>query len=456
MVLASSSIIDRIPAEVWSEIFLHCIPDSRDHPPQTFDIIPLNLTHVCAKWARVAHTSPRLWSSLVITIKPHGIFPPIADAEKWLGRSGSIPLVLAVDQQTCSRRKLEDAIRLFARYVHRWKHVRIQHFVPESIRAAGGDWAAPLLESLELTTNTVVNHRTPVDFSTLLGRASALRSLRLSRSDVPQGRLPWEQLTSLAHTGDSSRKDVFHLVWKCPELRDLTISLRGFANSLNHPAPAIAADSITHDRLRSLRIKASREELAAFLKCATLPSLTELRILAQFHSPEGQLCPGVLNDFLERSSAKLEVLTVVGTLPGDLVGYARNPNLQSLATLSLEGLPHNGWGFPGPMFTAADFRSLIWGGEGRAFLLPNLQSLRLGASRKSWQRGTADIRDAFTHMRTSRRCPPADQPCPGLSVELGPAEASDIYDDIFDSGPLPSSSAAFFLSLDGHVNHQGD
>lgn len=62
---SASSVVRRVPMDVWREIFLFC------HPPQqrmvmTFSQIPLLLTQVCRSWRFVALSTPQLWTRLYI------------------------------------------------------------------------------------------------------------------------------------------------------------------------------------------------------------------------------------------------------------------------------------------------------------------------------------------------------------------------------------------------------
>lgn len=62
---SASSVVRRVPVDVWREIFLFC------HPPQhrmimSFSQIPLLLTQVCRSWRSVALSTPELWTRLYI------------------------------------------------------------------------------------------------------------------------------------------------------------------------------------------------------------------------------------------------------------------------------------------------------------------------------------------------------------------------------------------------------
>jgi hypothetical protein len=87
--------IYRIPTEILSEIFLHCLVEDSDG----FDAeeAPLLLNFVCSKWRTVAISTPQLWSSISLDLPPCG---GIEMLETWLSRSSASPLkIIWTDSQ---------------------------------------------------------------------------------------------------------------------------------------------------------------------------------------------------------------------------------------------------------------------------------------------------------------------------------------------------------------------
>ncbi|KAK1221276.1 hypothetical protein PQX77_015936 [Marasmius sp. AFHP31] len=91
----------RLPADIWGEIFIHCLPTNKlnvalcaakEHP--------LLLTTICRAWREVALNTPRLWSALHVHVPgthPNPTFPArLRGIKSWLDRSGSRPLTLSV------------------------------------------------------------------------------------------------------------------------------------------------------------------------------------------------------------------------------------------------------------------------------------------------------------------------------------------------------------------------
>ncbi|KAJ7283327.1 hypothetical protein C8J57DRAFT_969623, partial [Mycena rebaudengoi] len=55
--------IARLPVEISSEIFVHCLPDS-DYLRPSPTISPLLLLHICTAWANIARSTPALWDTI--------------------------------------------------------------------------------------------------------------------------------------------------------------------------------------------------------------------------------------------------------------------------------------------------------------------------------------------------------------------------------------------------------
>ncbi|KAF9044424.1 hypothetical protein BJ165DRAFT_1481158 [Panaeolus papilionaceus] len=91
-----SAPIRRLPPELLSEIFTHCLPYTDQGPfiRPCAHTAPLLLTQVCAAWRITALATPALWASLAITRTDkapcHKTTMPML--RTWLDRSGRCPL----------------------------------------------------------------------------------------------------------------------------------------------------------------------------------------------------------------------------------------------------------------------------------------------------------------------------------------------------------------------------
>ncbi|KAJ7913595.1 hypothetical protein B0H13DRAFT_1482749, partial [Mycena leptocephala] len=85
----------RLPCEISSEIFIHCLPPVDDVYPRLSD--PLLLLSICTLWSKIALSTPQLWANLIVQI------PSVVTAEfaklldGWLQRARGNPLFLSFD-----------------------------------------------------------------------------------------------------------------------------------------------------------------------------------------------------------------------------------------------------------------------------------------------------------------------------------------------------------------------
>ncbi|KAK1231224.1 hypothetical protein PQX77_005660 [Marasmius sp. AFHP31] len=142
----------RFPVDIWTRIFVHCLPTTNLNVAVcTVKEAPLLLTTVCRAWREIAVNTPRLWSSLHLSVPR----PPTSGSEEseaphpdlhammlqgiklWLSRSGSRPLTLSVEtmyevppraawpgslvESELGPNHCADFMSLLADYSRRWK-----------------------------------------------------------------------------------------------------------------------------------------------------------------------------------------------------------------------------------------------------------------------------------------------------------------------------------------------
>ncbi|OJA09241.1 hypothetical protein AZE42_09215 [Rhizopogon vesiculosus] len=86
----------RLPAEILSQIFVHCLPTETDLGI-SLRLDPLLLTRICRRWREVAMDTPSLWCNLSVNIswKQSAQWPQAAFCyDSWLRRSQGLPLSL--------------------------------------------------------------------------------------------------------------------------------------------------------------------------------------------------------------------------------------------------------------------------------------------------------------------------------------------------------------------------
>ncbi|KAJ7487380.1 hypothetical protein B0H11DRAFT_2015430 [Mycena galericulata] len=78
----------RLPLEISSDIFMHCLPSAPGPDPRS---VPMVLLAVCHSWTNMALSTPSLWSTFHVECRP-AQFGKILKA--WLGRAQNAPLSL--------------------------------------------------------------------------------------------------------------------------------------------------------------------------------------------------------------------------------------------------------------------------------------------------------------------------------------------------------------------------
>lgn len=90
--------ITKLPPEVLQEIFVLCLPVAYNAVMSAREA-PLLLCRVCHDWRQLAHATPRLWTSIHISLCYDVTIVPIPspdDVISWLSRSKSLPLSLSL------------------------------------------------------------------------------------------------------------------------------------------------------------------------------------------------------------------------------------------------------------------------------------------------------------------------------------------------------------------------
>lgn len=111
------SALRRFPAEILSEVFVHCLPEQGT--VTSYRDAPLKLCAVSAKWRQVARSTPALWTHLSLQW-PDSEGKNTDLAYLWLCQSRPLPLSLSV---TLHDDVGEDAALLIKRLqadIHRW------------------------------------------------------------------------------------------------------------------------------------------------------------------------------------------------------------------------------------------------------------------------------------------------------------------------------------------------
>ncbi|KAK1223180.1 hypothetical protein PQX77_013947 [Marasmius sp. AFHP31] len=295
----------RFPTDIWGEIFAHCLPANKLNVAVcTVKEAPLLLTTVCRAWREIALSTPRLWSSVHISVSdppPHmksdQLIPErqegyLQGIKLWLDRSGSRPLTLSIhmadntvspptspregNNESTHYLKLMD---LLVGYSRRWKCLSLGFGVKPSHQRALEHLIAdnvPLLQTVYAGDSSLftdfhnfflgvpppnalpeVPEPCPAPAANLLCKLSSLRSLHLSQGSMSSLciSLDWARLTELSFdfqpmTFDSSPSAVTVLQRIAQTCRSLVVlTFRSYLS----PGGAVL-DPVNWGPLRELRL----------------------------------------------------------------------------------------------------------------------------------------------------------------------------------------------------------
>ena len=117
----------RLPVEVLSQIFVHCLPET-NHLKVSSKLAPMLLTRICRHWREVAVNIPSLWCRLSVEVADWSVanWPEVAFCHcSWLERSQERPLSLATSPCSSDALKyyngqtvvLHYSLQLYCKYV---------------------------------------------------------------------------------------------------------------------------------------------------------------------------------------------------------------------------------------------------------------------------------------------------------------------------------------------------
>lgn len=153
----------KIPTELLSEVFLHCIPADRDPEQSGFQRQVMLPSHVSQYWRNVAIGTPQLWCCILFEIHHK---PGLELAKIWLSRAQGCRLSLVIgalfsglgDPVPDTQPELDIVIA----HCMQWQHVRIYmpSFAFTMLSAVRGH--VPQLESLEISPAYNISPMPPI------------------------------------------------------------------------------------------------------------------------------------------------------------------------------------------------------------------------------------------------------------------------------------------------------
>jgi hypothetical protein len=265
----------RLPTEVLSHIFVHCLPQDKYLLP-AWKLAPVLLTKICRRWKEVAVGTPSLWCRL------NASSLPIKSLEKvpfcldlWLKRSRGCLLSLKLITSSYFLGPDSTELRsLLQPYINQISSLHISNYMP-------CDHYEPLLKDLPALQELIVGRSLPKQcFSRL---PPTLRNFKLIHGLLgdllsPSCEPVWANLTNVdINTYHPSK--FLHLLRICPNLCSLVIHVEsGDETGIFEP--------LVHIKIQSLRIIINQSSsyigisnpLPGLLNALSLPSLRTLEV----------------------------------------------------------------------------------------------------------------------------------------------------------------------------------
>ncbi|KAF8220106.1 hypothetical protein L208DRAFT_773837 [Tricholoma matsutake] len=285
----------RLPPEILSEIFSHCLPTvagerllllartAREFMAFNPRNAPALLLRVCRDWTTIVLSSPRLWS--LIDLQASTLHSELAGTlvQTWLSRSHQAPLLVILDtffltfdqmisslQTPATRNVLEQSHRWRAASMTLWLGL-MDMFLPLKNHL-------PELEELHLKLNDVRAVDLQLQYVDLFWDAPKLRLVsfyRVPSFPITNIKLPWAQLTHFSFEQESKGQSftVFcTLLRLAPNLLEV-----GWVLEYDHPNDSMLSSVVQHSRLCNLSMSIIGDPGSSF-DLLSLPSLRSLTI----------------------------------------------------------------------------------------------------------------------------------------------------------------------------------
>ncbi|KAJ7045017.1 hypothetical protein C8F04DRAFT_1067427 [Mycena alexandri] len=258
-----------LPIEIVAEIFVHFLPVYPRCPPLVGIGSPTLLTQICRHWREITLATPALWRGISLFDGSSLEFEyQVAIADRWLGRSRSLPVSIRL---RASGVNLSSFFAAIIPHRPRWEYLSMEVEAPKEVLAIDGPM--PLLRHLDLDLSLVED-----DALVVFKHAPLLRTVLV---DFAAARLtlPWAQLTSLTLNG----------LWafECVSVLRLALNLVHcdlFVAEGYYLEPATL--DVTLARLESLKLKVPTLRATPLGGALILPALRRLTVGERIPNPD--------------------------------------------------------------------------------------------------------------------------------------------------------------------------
>lgn len=275
----------RLPLEILARIFIHYVEGKK----YIYMCVSARavLCAVCRTWRNIAISTPLLWTSFSLVIRPGDTRDIVEMSATWLPRAGSLPMFVEVrNLGVMIPQALIDVLSLHSA---NWQDVDLTLWPIELMRltdaSSDSTWQLPLLRTLDL--HALISTERDVSIS-VFADAPQLRCIRLKNLGPLDVTLPWAQITACQSRGRSVH-DALDLLAVCPRLLewDLEIfhgdvSTRGIYCSPElcslrigvQALTVIILDHLSLPSLRDLRVAWTGSVQASTLSLYLVPLIT--------------------------------------------------------------------------------------------------------------------------------------------------------------------------------------
>jgi hypothetical protein len=253
--------IRRLPPEVLSEIFMQCMENNYVY--RRLNTAPLLVGSVSSRWRTIALSTPRLWASFSLTIRPKYLKTDVVLAKAWLARAGTCPLTICLSNKGFYQNAMKPLMDVFLLHCEQWYDIYLSVPLQVLRSLAPAKHRLPRLQKLYLDFDLE-------ETISIFEFAPQLRSLQLTTSLAPgpsMAKVPWNQIEYL-DMGNCQLD-------QCLDLLRVTPNLEKCAVRLSHSEPRHSHSPVQLLRLRSLAIFSDPRNLIDKL---LLPNLSEISI----------------------------------------------------------------------------------------------------------------------------------------------------------------------------------
>jgi len=347
---------NRIPVEIWANIFIMCLPPQRYIQPNTSQA-PLLLCQVNRAWRSTALSLSELWSSISVELcERSDVERKLEGIGAWLGRSGVRPLTISLHSGGVDLEDLPDLgwrdwesevfldpiLDLFISLIGRWEDIQWKLLGPfyGSILSIHL-FRAPLLKRFEIDFNLGTSEVTKPLFS-MLSTSPLLTDFvwhdnsneYVCQFHKAEFTLPWSQLTQFHTHHHLDVKTCLQVFGLCPNLIGCTLS---FA-ILGPPWTAIPPGVSVVHKLQALTLWGQRYQTNEFFDHLTLPALSAFALESSVSNHDTGWPQDSFVGFLSRSGCHLKTFKVHTPALSSYELVDLLCLLPTLTELSIEGL----------------------------------------------------------------------------------------------------------------------